>query len=449
MKWTRNGVVRLGPSYLLGFCTAAAITAGCSKSNATATPVTIDDLKYPGDLNLQDLGSGKVVLTWTAANNEKDFVGFNIYGMKATKTAPSTTDTSIDTHDDLGVTEGQSISILGDDNKPSAAAIALVNKFDFDPAAKTPFEAPGTPPAAVTSTATDATGKTTTEAPLINARPITTLGSDGKPIYTTCQTSGTTCALTNQANAANMTSANGAITFDLSTLSDGKGKLTVGQTYCFFVLSTMKGGTQVSAVTSSVACITPKNETSFKYKLPAAIANSQLPAAIANSQVFDLLGWLKTCSGGTCSDPTASTSLYFKDDSGTAGTGFHNGTEAGPLYFETATSGPTVVAGKNNGILDLGYYADGFKDANLLDKAPTFSIDATTPITINGGGYSLAGQSVPLLAHHVYVVATADGTAATAPTKFNYNWFYVNSDAAAVVAGGTIALISRLPAAAQ
>ena len=440
MKWMRNGVVRLGPAYLLGFCTAAAIAAGCSKSNATATPVTIDDLKYPGDLNLQDLGSGKVILTWTAANNEKDFVGFNIYGMKATKTAPDATDSAIDTHADLGVTEGQAIAILGDDNKPSAAAVALVNKFDFDPAAKTPFEAPGTPPAAATTTATDATGKTATEAPLISARPITTLGSDGKPIYPTCQTSGATCALTTQANAANTTSANGVITFDLSTLSDGKGKLTVGQTYCFFVLSTMKGGTQVSAVTSSVACITPKNETSFNYKLPATIADSQ---------VFDLLGWLKTCSGGTCSDPTASASLYFKDDSGAAGTGYHKGTEAGPLYFETAPSGPTIVAGKNNGILDLGYYADGFKDANLLDKAPTFSIDGTTPITINGGGYSLAGQSVPLLAHHMYVVATADGAATTAPTAFNYNWLYVNSDAASVVAGGTIAVISRLPAAAQ
>ena len=273
MKWTRMGAVHLGPSCLLALASAALVNAGCGKTS-TATPVTIDDLKYPGSLVLQDQGSGKVILTWTAANNEKDFIGFNVYGMK-------TTDTSSSTHADLGVTEGKAIEVLGDGDKPSAAAVTLINKFDFDPSSKTPFEAAGTPPAAAATTTTDATAKTTTEAPLINARPISTVGADGKPIYPSCQVSGTTCALTTLANAATATPANGTITFDLSSLADGKGKLTIGSTYCFFVLSAMKGRTKVSAVTSSVSCITPKNATTFNYKLPAAIINSQ---------AFDLLG---------------------------------------------------------------------------------------------------------------------------------------------------------------
>ena len=429
MKWTRNEAVHLGPSCLLALMTATLFNAGCGK-DSTSTPVTIDDLKYPGSLALQDQGSGNVVLTWTAANNEKDFIGFNLYGMR-------TTDTSSGTHADLGVTEGKAIEVLGDGDEPSAAAVALINKFDFDPTAKTPFEAAGTPPAKAATTTTDATAKTTTEAPLINARPISTIGADGKPIYPSCQASGTTCTLTTLANAATATPANGAITFDLSTLADGKGKLTIGSTYCFFVLSAMKGGAKVSAVTSSVSCITPKNATSFKY---------QLPAAIINSQAFDLLGWLKTCSGGTCSDPTVTASLYFKDDTGSKSNGYHGTSDTGSLYFESPTSGPTIVAGKNNGILDLGYYADGFSDPNLSPVAPTFTLDSAA--IINGGGYSLAGQSVPLLARHMYIVATADGSATTVPTKFNYNWLYINSDAAAVIAGGTISIISRLPAAA-
>lgn len=421
----------------LGVAGAAALIGmgvACSKDktvNPDAVPMT--ELKYPGNLTIADQGDGSVVLWWSGSNNEKDFDGYDVFGMQFDAAAATS------------ALAGGSFKLLDDQGNPVSDAKNRLGLFDYDPSGKkltnTVTAANWTSPptfaladsssgSGSTSTSTDTSKKT---GPEFSARPIHTVSTttSGQKQLPTCKpgnpdASGiATCTLTTDATYGKALSdgvvaaVNGMVKFTPDTL-------TVGSTYCFAILSSMSNGEKVSQTSSNIACVTPKYKKTF---------NLALPAAKTDNTKFDLTSWLAACTATACADPTTT---YISSDGGS-----HNAASTDPIYVEYGGSGPTFSAGQNNGIQDLGTYT-GFSDPTLPAVPPTMVLDTnlgpddTTPI-FNGGGYSLAGQSIPILKNHMYVFAIQN---ATTKTKFNYYWMFVSGD---VTAGSKVAVEMRIP----
>ena len=423
MSGTRTRTRRNPEAALKGLLAAGAVAGvvcgfGCS-SDKSANPdaVTVTELKFPGSLTILDGGNGAVTLKWTGANNEKDFDGYNVYAMKDSGDATLTKLAS------------SSIKLLDDTGTPVDQARQTLALFDYDPAGQK-IESKGTPPAATASTSTSSSSSTSSSAPPISARPVHTVSttSAGKRLLPTCKpgasdTTGiatctaTTDATAGQSVAGGMQPVNGVVTY---TPPD---TLKIGSTYCFVVLSSMAEGTKISQTSSNVACVTPKYKVAFKL--------AKMPSAKADNLKFDLNGWLAGCTATTCADPTTS---FIATESSPK---YHSPADTGPLYIEAPTSSSSstqtyFVAGANASVLDLGYYT-GFDDPTLPATAPVFSQDsntyqtssgATAPI-INGNGYAIPGQSIPIVKNHVYVFAVAD---ATLTTKYRYYWLFVSGD---------------------
>ncbi len=379
----------------------------CSDKSSDPDAITVADLKHPSGLSVLDLGNGKVELSWLAANNEGDFDGYNVYGMKGAAA-------------DLGVEAGKSLELLDDKGEAQAAARDVLAKFDYDP--KT------------TKIAEKAAAAATEEGdkPQFSARPIHQLNAAGdKKLLPTCkpktENGVTTCSATTEENLGKdigddkTFAVNGRITYSVPDT------LEVGKNYCFFILSSMAKGEKVSQTSSNVVCVIPKWKANDGFDVILPLTSS------ADSLKFDLTSWRKNACTNTesardCTDPG---NTYITADT----TKSHKPDAAGPLYIEyvedNGVAKAAFVAGFGHGIADLGYYS-GFSDATLPEAPPAFIVDTNVsdssepaPI-LNKGGYSIAGQSIPLVAKHVYVVAVPEDLTATT-VKYHYYWLYVSA----------------------
>lgn len=395
---------------VLGATALGLFLVGCGDKESNPEAVTVDELKYPGNLVIKDQGNGAAVLWWSGANNEEKFDGYNVYGM-------------IGKAADLGVTDGTALELLDDKGEASEAAKTVLGNFNYG---------------VDTKLTAKAEAKNDDGEVEFSALPIHTGAADAR-LLPTCKPQAGVCGMTTAENkdktAEDPTYAvNGAVKF---TVPD---PMVVGNSYCFLVLSSMDGGQTVSQTSSNVECFVPKYKAAFNITNPAAGASAK----------FDLAAYLTACAAsGTCpADPATGTATL------AATTDADKAQSAGPLYIRTSNSGlVTFVAGKNSAIIDLGFYANGFDDATLPAAAPKLVLDtdvfgtgdAESPI-FNEGGYSLAGQSLPVEKNHMYVIAVGDSAATAAVTTFNYHWVYVSGD---VTAGTATAVEMRLSKTAE
>ncbi len=405
-------------------CGALALGAlgltGCGDKESSPDAVSVSELKYPGDLAIWDKGDGKVVLEWSGANNEEDFDGYNVYGMKGTATA-------------LGVTEGVALELLDDKGDKNTTTEAILAKFNYDPAT-TKLEAPGT------AIALAETAEADSDAPEFSYLPIHTGPADAR-LLPTCKAAGGTCTMTTAATkdltAENPTYAvNGRVKFEVPET------LKVGESYCFFVMSSMDGGETVSQTSSNVQCVTPKYSVGF---------NLPIPAGADDPRHLDLRAYLTACdAAGKCAAPGAPVlDAAAESEFNPSAKNSHTASDPMPIYIETSTTGAVgFVAGKAAAVNDLGYYEKGFDDVTLPKGAPVLVLDDSTiggtgvnkdaPV-FNAGGYSIPGQTVPLVAGHVYVFGVGAATA-SGIGPFHYHWLYVKS----APAGGNAAVEMRL-----
>jgi hypothetical protein len=401
---------------LAGIAVAGALVVGCGDKESDPDAVTVDELKGPGKLWIQDQGDGAVTLNWTGSNNEDDFDGYNVYGVKtAAPGQPATVG---------GLAEGNALQLLDDDGEPVEAAKTTLAAFNYNPDNGLGLAAPMSDNFSLQDAAE---GEEEEEAEF-EALPIHKKNGEER-LLPTCKHDGagkcmdTTAANEGQTVEDNNTlyAVNGPISYSLTGLK-------VGSTYCFLVLSTFDRGEEVSQSSSNMACVTPKYAKEVAITLPTSDDASTFLK-------LDFNAWIDACAtaaDGKCPDP----GTMFDEAGDTAA---HKASDPGPIYVEYSDNieQPVFVAGKNHAIADLGYYESGFSDPTLPKSAPTLVLDknstksptdtaARGPIS-NQGGYSIAGQSITIAAGHVYVFAiskVAEGDESV-PEKFHYVWAYV------------------------
>lgn len=385
MEWSRSGKSLLLTLTLVG---------GCDKTT-DPTAQGIDSLKYPYGLQVQDLGNGSVKLSWRGSNNEDDFTGYNIYGVEGTASS-------------LGVSDGVPIKLLDDEGEAIADAKKTLAKFHYSPDA--PFKAQAEPAA-----------KSDDDEKDFVYLPIHSLDSDKDPILPTCQTKPTSGVATRAATTEAGTSLEGP---DDGVALNGRASYTVsglaeGTSYCFLVLATMDSAKEVSSVTSEVRCIVPR----YRFDLG-------LYADVSKFVAVHLDKITTQCAAGTC--PTLSSSAPTSTAGDTDYRSFKTtalgATSTTFLQTESYTSTGDdvyVVAGATSAIQDLGYYASGLDDDTLPRRIPSVTWDGTG--VQNTDGYSVPGQSVLLLANHVYAVARAKTAEDAGGTDYYYDLFWVKS----------------------
>jgi hypothetical protein len=400
MKMLRSKFLRDSAKLVSTALVLGGLAVGCGSDASDPEALTLDELKAPGNLWIQDSGNGNATLYWTGSNNEDDFDGYNVYGMNKAKIG-----------DDAGYSEGQAIELLDEAGEPVAAAKAYLAKFNYD-AAK-PFEEPA---------AASADGEEKFSALPIHQKN----GEEG--IFPTCGVESGVCKdhsttfarATVEDNSAR--GVNGTVSYPVTGLK-------VGETYCFFVLSSMDEGQKVSMTSTNIACVTPKFKAEFNIDVPAAANHS-------DKLVFDLHTFLAGCTATGC---PIGTTLAVSDLGAAA-----QGDSPGPLYIEHYEGG-TFTPGQNTGIRDLGFYQTGFLDPTLPRSAPALVLDTNVGATsgapiINTGGYTPAGRSRSLEKNHVYVIAVPEKTA-TEFKNFYYHYLWVKGD---VTAGSPVAVEMRV-----
>ncbi len=383
MKVVFSKMLRSAMVPLFGVFALGAVMTGCGKST-DPTAVGLDELKFSFGLNIVDQGNGTVRLSWSGMNNEKDFSGYNVYGAKS---------------DELVSLEGSTIKLLDDKGDPDPAGKASLAKMGYN-GKDWETVAPATSPDGDLAIYPYYTVTNGTDAVLPSCMPKTGEGA------------GVACdAIAAEGGASHV--------FNGSTTIDMKG-LKIGSNYCFTTLSTLDDGKKVAQTTSEVRCVVPR----------AAVADVAASAAVSKAFAVDLDGLRKACGtegGAACGslDVTADALANTTAVSFDAVTSCNATTTVAACieYFGAASAKKAnFTAGKNTGVQDLGYYANGFDDATL-PKAPKLSAFSTLQ---NKDGYSVAGQSLPLEDKHMYVVGTADPTDTTSPpTKFYYHFIYV------------------------
>lgn len=405
MKMLRSKILRDSAKLVIGALLLGGMVVGCGKDAANPDAVSLSELKAPGNMWIQDGGNGSVTLNWTGSNNEDDFDGYNVYGLNKAKITFGS------------YSEGQAIELLDEAGEPVEAAKTFLGQFNYNK--DKPFEE-----AAVAA----ADGETEFSALPVHQKN----GEDG--IFPTCGVDAGVCkdhstTFTRQAVSDNSArGVNGNVSYPVSGLK-------VGQTYCFFALSSMDEGAKVSMTSTNIACVTPR----FKSEFSITLANDK-----TDDTVFDLHAFLATCVASGCK--TGPTTEISDSALVTGATPRGAGAEdPGPVYIETFSGVPYFTPGMNVGVRDLGFYETGFADPTLPRSAPALVLDANVgtaskgPI-INGGGYTPAGRSRMIEKNHVYVFAVPEKTA-TAPTSFYYHYVWVK---AAATPGTAVAVEMRV-----
>jgi len=401
---TRSVKLIMGGSLIFG-----SLLAACGDKSSDPDAADLNDLKYPGDLRIQDSGNGSIQLSWQGTNNESDFDGYNIYGQKK-----SLIQTELN---NLGLKEGESLQLLDDRGDPRNAAKSFLARFNYD------YDAPFTK---VGEASADAKSEFT-------YLPIHGKQLDGTPALPTCKpTRNGECKLHNDDTIGQSTTLNGRTHFNITNL-------TPGEEYCFIVLSSMNKGEDVSQSSSEFRCVTPK------FKATASLSGKN--AAEAGRSTAIELGALRTaCAAGTgaspCPSVTVDSTTIVTRNSTIVPTPITSGFTA-PVYMEFISGNLFLTAGVNAAVADLGYRT-GFSDASLPALAPAIrSFDAVQV----KDGYSIPGESIPLRANHMYVVAAGG----TGTTDFHYYWLHVSgldaSPSADNINTATVTFEVRLPSA--
>lgn len=353
---------------VVGALALGSLIIGCDKATDPA-PVALDELKFAFGLKILDQGNGAVRLKWTGVNNEEDFSGYNIYGAKDNTT--------------VAALEGKAIKLLDDKGDVDEAGKATLGKMGYN---GKDWETAGP--------ATNEKGdfavypyyklKNGEDAILPSCLPSGTAGTDGVE----CKT------LTAEGNTG---SVNGPTYFDVTGLK-------IGSNYCFTVLATLKSGKKAAPATSEVRCIVPRASVaptgSFTWK---RLEHATLDLAALRTACG-------TSPGATCTLTAPAT----KAESNSSCTGNQS---LCLHYFQGGI--PYFTASSYSGIQDLGYYENGFNDATL-PKIPKIAMGTIQNID----GYSLKGQSVPVIANHLYVVADGEKDNST---SFYYHLIFVKS----------------------
>ena len=382
-KFLRDSAKLVSSALLLG-----GLAVGCGSDASDPEALTLDELKAPGSLWIQDGGNGNATLYWTGSNNEDDFDGYNVYGMNKTKI-------------DSTYTEGQAIELLDEAEEPIDAAEKYLSLFNYNP--DKPFEE--------AAAAADGEEK-------FSALPVHQKNADGEGIFPTCGVDGGVCK-NHSTDFARKTvgeiperGVNGTISYPITGLK-------VGETYCFFVLSSMDEGQKVSMTSTNIACIQPRYKSNFSITIPSDEDGKK---------IIDFHSLLTACKAGTCATGNAASIVDAGDLDRDA-----NAKDPGPLYLEHPFNG-SIAAGKNVAIRDMGFYAQGFSDLKLPRTAPALKLGtdlgADEGPLMNTGGFTPAGRSRALRKNHVYVIAVPEKDA-TAPETFYYHWVWINGDVAA------------------
>lgn len=363
-------------SSLAALICGASLTIFSCGNVSDPDPVKQDELKRPSDLRIIDSGNGAVTLSWAGTNNEDNFDGYNIFGMKGTDAT-------------LGTTEGNAIELLDAAGKVDATAKAILQKFNYNTETGKAFNEAGAK--------VDADKE-------ISYLPRHNLSADLKPLLPSCRpvSTGTCDEISVAKPNPGSATLNGRTTFAVTGL-------TVGERYCFFIMSSMKEGKKTSASSSEVVCTVPK------YKLTVQLNTT----SGQKSTGINLESIRAACAAGTCTDLSTfgyTTIITGTDTLATAAS-------EQPLYLENFSSNFYFTSGASSGITDMGYYANGFDDETLIDVANAYSPDTANTVQ-RPVGYTLEGESFRLeVGKHVYVVARKEvGT-----TKYYYDWIYISS----------------------
>jgi len=386
-KFLRDSAKLVSSALLLG-----GLAVGCGADASDPEAVTLDELKAPGNLWIQDGGNGSATLYWTGSNNEDDFDGYNVYGMNKAKISG------------LGSTysEGQAIELLDEAGEPIQAAKDFLGQFNYN--SEKPFEEQG-------ATTVDGEEK-------FSALPIHQKNGD-EGIFPTCGVENGVCknhdtTFTRAAVEDNSArGVNGTVSYPITGLK-------VGATYCFFVLSSMDEGKKVSMTSTNIACVTPRHKAEF---------NLTLATDSSTDSLFDLHAFRATCAGTAgCKDgPTTEITAV----PGTTGA---TPASTGTLYIETffTPAIPFFTPGANSGIRDLGFYETGFSDPSLPRSAPAMEIGAIGTTSngpmINKGGYTPAGRSRQIEKNHVYVIAVPEKDVTGTATSFYYHYIWIKGN---------------------
>lgn len=380
----KNYLKEFLPLLLLGSGFFLALS-GCGEDESDPEAVTVAELKAPFALKVFDKGNGTVELEWGASNNEDDFDGYNVYGIKTDNTT---------TFED-----GKAIELLDSEGKPLAATKEVLQSMNFNGTnLETVGEAPTQDP--------DADERKFAFYPIYE-----TTDSDGKPEVPTCRPTATTGAdnlcKNPQTNAESYL--NGRVTYQ-PTFS-----LTVGSRYCFLVLSVKDEGTEVSQTSSNIACIVPK------YKVSV-----DLDFTTNSFMAVDLADLRTACAAGQAScvvnnSTNTTVSANYCNNAGSVG----GTTQTDNIFcLEKLSSGISITPVNQSAAKDIGYYPLGFEDPFLPDVVPLTSALVVADLE-RDAGYSPSGQSLVLQPDHFYSVASAKSTDSS---TFYYDLFFVTSD---------------------
>ena len=361
---------------LLGACFAAAIAA-CGDSGSDPDLVTEDKLKSPSGLFIVDHGAGSITLYWKGNNYEKNFDGYNIYGAK------------YDTIKDYitgDIAKSSALQLLDSEGEVVSAAKDLLGAMSYD--LNNPFEAAGTESTDADKEFSSLPIQTTADA-FPSCRPEKEGSSECTPLTATEET--------------HVERGFGGMTHYSIT------GLSVGTEYCFMVLSSMEGGTNVSAVSTELKCVIPKYKGSIELT----------DVGTSKSYKMNFSEWRSACTDkDDCSSDVTTTSLISASQCGTSTeTSFcieNFGSDPKRTYF---------TPGKGAAIKRVGLFTDGFSEKTLLSTSSVSSFKSTKV----DEGYVPPGQSLPLQAGYVYAVATASDISLDAPTSFFYDFVHVSS----------------------
>lgn len=377
---------------VLGVAAMGVLLTGCGDAT-DPTAVGLDELKFSNGLNIVDQGNGTIRLYWSGSNNEDDFSGYNIYGKKADEAF-------------VAANEGKAVKLLDDKGEEDATGKALLGTMGYN---GTDWETagPSTNPDGDFSVYPYYTTKTGEDAVLPSCMPNKNEGADS------------VCTpLTAEGGASHI--------FNGVTQIDLKG-LKIGGTYCFTTLATLDDGKKVAQTTSEVRCVVPRASVD-------ATATASGSPGTKKAFALDLEALRKACgeTGGTAcgtlavdKDLRATPATAFTDDTDAfmadEDTKGCNTTTPYALCVEYFSGKANFTAGKATGIQDLGFYPGGFQD-DTLPSSPKLSKFGELQ---NKDGFSVSGQSLPIEANHVYVVANATDITVTEPSSFYYHYIYV------------------------
>jgi hypothetical protein len=360
-------------------CGSLLLSCGADKTDPEVK--TLDELQNAKGLTVTETGTGTARLTWVGTNGEDSFTGYNIYGAKvSTELQKALANAEI--------SEGDALQLVGDDGEPRADAKSILQLMSYN---GKDLETPAT----VTSTDEDVK---------FQYYPIYTT----KDVFPTCLPkettgSGKACvALTEEGTERTFF---GTATYDVEGL-------TAGAQYCFLVLSTLDSGKTVAMTTSELACVTPMIHADDLNITVAASSHQKINVSTAR----------EACTASTCTIPVAA---YTRTDATKDCANDDQTTDL--LCIEQIGGKPGLTGGQYVAINDLGYYADGFSDATMPKDLPELTDYSSATDTIAyGGGYAISAQTLPILANHMYVVASRSEASAT-PTSFYYDLYYATA----------------------